>query len=73
MAAEVERLSWRESIAAQLYEIADRWSRGDVSECQLAEELYVVGLRCYARHGGNRLEIPVRAYTPAEKREKEWR
>ena len=69
---ENERLSWRESVAAQLYEIADRWSRGEGGECELAGELYDVGLRCYARDSGT-LSIPVLADTPAQAREKEWR
>lgn len=31
MTAAPERISWRESVAAQLYQIADTWSRGEMS------------------------------------------
>lgn len=49
---EAERLSWRESVAAQLYEIADSWSRGDIESAKdLSEELRRVQTRCSAREG----------------------
>ena len=66
MSAAPERLSWRESVAAQLYEIADTWSRGEIATPQdLDEELRRIQTRCSARSG-----LLNRAFGA---REQEWR
>ena len=66
MTAAPERLSWRESVAAQLYEIADTWSRGETSCNALVAALANIAARVTYRGMGPVLAARVM-------REQEWR
>ena len=66
MTAAPERISWRESVAAQLYEIADTWSRGEMSGDALCVALATIAARVTYRGMGPVLAARVM-------REQEWR
>lgn len=66
MTAGAERLSWRESVAAQLYEIADTWSRGEMGGEALTVALAGIAARVTYRGMGPVLAARVM-------REQEWR
>jgi hypothetical protein len=72
MTAEVERLSWRESVAAQLYEIADEWSRGEMSMAGLSLRLELIESRIQARHDGESATSEAELSNSARD-EMEWR
>ena len=67
MTAEAERLSWRESVAAQLYEIADTWSRGEMSGSALYAALRHLAERILWR------DIKLADAVALVMGEKEWR
>jgi hypothetical protein len=66
VSAAPERLSWRESVAAQLYEIADSWSRGEMSCNALMFAMSTIAARVTYRGMGPVLAARVM-------REQEWR